>query len=180
MRHNRPPSIRALCARAGCLIRSGRWASARRAVDSVPAAALRVRDPTSGRGGSGAPRSAPAASHVAAARRGHGDPESRGGCGALGACAAGRSGLAAYRAGVDTLARPGLRRSQRAGLATARCEFCAVVSAGVLDAPPTPASASTRCQSQATDNGRRILPARLARLGAVPGRSGDARDQDSA
>ena len=179
MSHNRPPSCRARRARAGCLVRPGRWASARCAVDSVPAAALRGRSPKSDRGGSGAPRSAPAVSHVAAARRGHGDPKFRSGCGALGASAAGRSRFDPCRAGVDNLARPGVRRPQRAGLARARCEFRAIDFCRVLDVPPTPAFAPTRCRSQAAYNGRRIRPARLARLGAVPGRPGDARDQDS-
>ena len=57
------------------------------------------------------------ASHVAAARRGHGDSNSRCGCGAFCAGIAGRSGLTACRAKLDALARSGLRRSQRAGLA---------------------------------------------------------------
>ena len=170
---------RACRTHAGCLVRSGRRGPDRRTTDSVPAVTLRGRGLKSGRGGSGAPRSAPSSSHVASARRGHGASKSRFGCGAHGAGTAGRSSFAARRARINAIARPGLHRPQRAVLAAKCHEFRAVVPAGVLHGPPIPAPAPTRCQLQAADDSRRILPAGRARFGAVPSDLDDVRDQDS-
>ena len=77
------------------------------------------------------------------------------------------------------LARPGLHRPQRAGLAAEWREFRAIDPAEVLDGPPAPSTAPLRCRSQAAENGIRVRPARLAWLGPVPSHFGEARDQYS-